>query len=122
MQSVTAETVHDCCDRTPKQDSANRSMQGGWWKEPPTCQDKGAHATERVLLPDYRGKHLSSLAKATQNLRRTSNLLRTNENVNAVHDCDAAKHNKSCNSRIYDFEEHALTLILNHEQNVKAKP
>lgn len=31
-----------------------------WWKERPTDQDKGVNASERMLFPGYRGKHLST--------------------------------------------------------------
>jgi len=31
-----------------------------WWKERPTGQDKDVPASERVLFPGYRGKHLSA--------------------------------------------------------------
>ena len=31
-----------------------------WWKERPTGQDKDVPASERVLFPGYRGKHLST--------------------------------------------------------------
>lgn len=35
------------------------SLLRGWWKERPTGQDKDVPASERVLFPGYRGKHLS---------------------------------------------------------------
>ena len=31
-----------------------------WWKERPTGQDEDVPASERVLFPGYRGKHLSA--------------------------------------------------------------
>jgi integrase/recombinase XerD len=36
------------------------SLLRGWWKDRPTGPDKDVPASERVLFPGYRGKHLSA--------------------------------------------------------------
>jgi site-specific recombinase XerD len=36
------------------------SLLRDWWKERPTSQDKDLPVSERVLVPGYRGKHLSA--------------------------------------------------------------
>lgn len=52
------------------------SLLRGCWKERPTGQEKDVPASERVLFPGYRGKHLSCWKHASGVARQISRLFK----------------------------------------------